>query len=236
MLKMNRSIKILIAAVLIGAGVFFVYSEFMKKPPVEDELEVMKQGILAPAKIFATDLTEEQKAKFLEQLEEAQKIVVKTDFDNLQSINDVARLKRLFGDFEGARLAWEYANIIRPKNSLSFSNLAAMYHYDLKDYQKAEENYMVSVANDPDDVPTIRNLFELYRYSLKDDVRAEALLLESIEVNPEAPDLTALLAGLYAETGRIEKAVEYYEKHLRQNPQNDAARKELDRLKKELNK
>lgn len=228
-----KYLKIIIAVILVAVAGFFIYRQLGKKS-AEDTAERMKASIIAPAKVTATDLNDEQKNKFLQRLKDAQDGVRNSNFDNLQSLNAVGQYKKQLGDIEGAITAWEYANLIRPKNSLSFSNLAALYHYDLKDYSKAESNYLISIANDPDDVNTIRNLFELYYYSVKDNAKAEALLLQSIEANPKAADLYALLANFYAETGNPQKALEYYRKNLELNPKNEGARKEVERLQKEV--
>lgn len=230
---MRKFIKIIVILVLLGIVGFFAYDKLGNKDRTDSQdLEAMKQSIIAESQAGASDLTDEQKEKFLAQLKEAQKIVVNTNFDNLQSINDVARLKKLLGDIDGAIIAWEYANIIRPQNSLSFSNLATLYHFDLKQYDKAEKNYLISIANDPDDINTIRNLFEMYFYATKDNVKAEGLLLASLEDNPESVDLLALLGSFYSDTGNRAKAVEYYKKALALKPGNTAIQKEIERLEK----
>lgn len=231
----SKTVKIITILILVAAAVFFVYQQLVTKPP-RDETEKMKQSIIAQAKVTVTDLNDEQKDKYLKKLKDAQENAAKFNFDDLQAINAVGQYKKLLGDVEGAITAWEYANFTHPKNSLSFSNLAALYHYDLKDYSKAETNYLISIANDPDDINTIRNLFELYYYSIKDNAKAEALLSSSIEANPNAADLYALLANFYYKTGKPAKALKYYRKTVELNPRNEGARKEIERLEKELKK
>jgi tetratricopeptide (TPR) repeat protein len=194
----------------------------------------MRQSIIADPVLNAPDLSDEIIAKRLEDFQKARQEVINSNFDTLGGLNSLAQAKRGLGDLEGARVAWEYANLISPLNSLSFSNLAALYHFELNQYDKAEENYLISIANDPDDIPTIRNLFEMYFYSLKDNAKAEALLFQSIEANPEQADLYAVLARFYADIGRVAQAIQYYEKNLELNPANEAARREIERLQAEL--
>lgn len=227
---MSKQAKIAIALVLIAVGGFFLYKQFAGEGEVASDLEAMKESIAAPAKVEAADLTEEQKAALLDNLKKAQDSLVNFNFDHLQSVNAVGVYKKSLGDIEGAITAWEYANIIRPKNSLSFSNLAALYHYDLKQYDKAEENYLISLANDPDDINTIRNFFELYYYSIKDNAKAEGLLLKSIEENPEAADLHAVLAGFYEDQGDKVRAIEHYKKVLALKPDNEPVKKKVAEL------
>jgi len=225
---MKKKIIIFIVLALIAVSTFFV----LKNRPGADEqnLQAMRDSIVSEPAVKTTALTAEQIDKRVEDFRKTKDSLVTENFDNLQLINQIALYKQQLGDLEGARIAWEYANIIRPQNSLSFSNLAALYHFDLKQYDKAEKNYLISIANDPDDIPTIRNFFELYRDAIKDNSKAEALLLRSIEQNPEAADLYSLLGRFYEETGNRDKAIEYYKKHLELNPTNQAVKNAIARL------
>lgn len=232
---MKKAVKIIIIIILVALAGFFVYKELIHKtPPEADKLEAMKKIIIADPKVNAPNLTQEQINKFLTQFKNAREKVVAANFDTLQGVNELAQLKQFLGDLDGAIITWEYANIIRPKNSLSFSNLAALYHFDLHQYDKAEENYLISIANDPDDIPTIRNLFELYYYALNDNAKAEALLLGSIEQNPKEADFYSLLGSFYSDTGKKEKALEYYQKALERNPSSEAIKKEIEKLEREI--
>ena len=57
------------------------------------------------------------------------------------------------------------------------------------------------------------------------------MLLQSLEDNPQEADLYSLTARFYADTGNVPKAIEYYEKHLAINPNNEAVRQEIERLR-----
>ena len=228
-----KPIKIIIIVIILAAAGFFLSKQLGKDQPASD-LESMKQSLIAPADIKAQNLTPELKDKYLARLKAAQDELVKFNFDNLQLVDQVAQQKKLLGDIDGAIIAWEYANLIRPQNSLSFSNLAALYHFDLNQYDKAEKNYLISIANDPDDINTIRNLFEMYTTAVMDNAKAEALLLAAIEDNQSEPakavDLYALAGSFYAENGNNAKALEYYRKVLEINPNNEPVKKEIARL------
>lgn len=225
----SKTIKIIIVLAVL-AGVVFAFSTLKNSGPGDEDLSAMKNSIAADPVVTTTALTPEQIEKRLEQFRTARELVVAANFDTLQGVNEIAMYKEQLGDFEGARIAWEYANIIRPQNSLSFANLAALYHFDLKQYDKAEKNYLISIANDPDDIPTIRNFFELYFYAVKDFAKAEAVLLKSIDANPNEADLYSLIGTFYKETGNREKAIEYYKKHLELNPNNENVKRELAKL------
>ena len=232
---MSRLIKVLLIIVLAaGAGIFLYYQLRTPETPEVADVQAMKDSIVSPPVVGSTQLSEGDKQRYLTRFEEQKKVAIDTNFDVLQNINEIAMIKKLLGDFEGARVAWDYANIIRPENSLSFSNLAALYQFDLKQFDRAEENYLISIQNDPDDLPTIRNFYELYYYDFKDNSKAEALLLDSITRNPESDilkDLYTLLGSFYLDTGKIDLAIEYYEKHLLLNPDNEAVKSEIERLR-----
>lgn len=231
---MSKTWKTILIILIMGLLGFLVYQSFTKpQPPEEPDLKAMRNSIAADPVINAPNLSEEQKNKYLLEFQKAREEVIKANFDILQGINDIALLKQYLGDLDGAITAWEYANIIRPLNSLSFSNLAALYHFDLHEYGLAEKNYLISIANDPDDIPTIRNLYELYHDALKDAAKAEALFLKSIEENPAVADLYALAGSFYQEIGNKTRAIEYYQKNLELSPGNEAVKRELQKLQAE---
>lgn len=220
---------VIVLLILVGAGLAYFASQ--KPPDGEQDLAAMKDSIARdPAVSGNINLTAEQIDQRLAKFRTARDQVVAANFDTLQGVNEIALLKQQLGDLEGARIAWEYAGIIRPQNSLSFANLAALYHFDLQQYENAEKNYLISIANDPDDLPTIRNFFELYFYAVKDNTKAEALLLSAIADNPAQADLFALTGSFYRDTGNIDKAIEYFQKSLEINPGNQAVRNEIARL------
>lgn len=110
---------------------------------------------------------------------------------------DLGRLRSSIGDYEGARLCWEYAAEIRPENFVPFNNLAELYGYHLKDYPKAEENYAKAIEKGPETVFIYRNAYEFYRFALKNDAKAKEILQKGIAANPgeTSRDLQNLLSS-----------------------------------------
>ncbi len=53
--------------------------------------------------------------------------------------------RKILGDYEGARDAWEYALALNPKDPVTLSNLGDLYGYHLKDVVKAEKNFIKSM-------------------------------------------------------------------------------------------
>ena len=126
---------------------------------------------------------------------------------------DLGIQRKGIGDYEGAREVWEYVNKISPRNNVSFFNLGDLYHFYLKDFEKAEQNLLISKQNNPEYVSVYRALYELYLYSYKQDTSsAEDALLEGLRNTEDNPDLLVLLAGYYKEKGDTANARTYYEK------------------------
>lgn len=227
----------IITAIIVIAGGYALLGQFNNSEgtvPSGDDPRLAELRVSIDSEPVVGDnipFSEEKIATIKSQLLDAQDQVKKVNYDTLQGLNTVAQLKRQLGDIDGAIAAWEYANIIRPANSLSFSNLAALYHFDLNEFEKAEEMYRISVSNDTDDLLTIRNFYELYHYSIKDDTKASELLAEARKNNPEAGDLYTLSGRFYKEVGDIEKAIEMYEKALELDPTNNAVGREIQRLR-----
>lgn len=143
-------------------------------------------------------------------------------------------IKKIIGDFEGARDAWEYASLIRPKNFVSFKNLGELYWHYLPDYPRSEENFRKAIENEPKFIDSYISLSELYRYSYTEKQNlAEAPLLDGIRANPGSKDLTIYLARFYRDHAKNkEKAIEYYEKFVELAPDNKDAREELEMLQR----
>lgn len=121
-------------------------------------------------------------------------------------------LRKMAGDYEGARDAWEYASAISPSNYVSFGNLGDLYQYYLKDYLRAEKNMLTVVKNKVDNIAGYRNLYNLYTQSYKEKINeAPKILLSGLSKNPNNLDLIVLLAQYYVGVGDKSNATKYYE-------------------------
>ncbi len=149
----------------------------------------------------------------------------------------VGLLKKVIGDYEGARDAWEYAGVIRPFNSVSFANLGELYWRYLPDYPRSEKNFLTSIKNKPDDLSTYISLSDLYfySYSAKRD-RADDILLEGIQANPKNTDLMRWLASLYEREKEYSKALEWWKKVLVENPSDALVKQAITELEAKIGK
>lgn len=151
--------------------------------------------------------------------------------DSLDPWLQAGVIKKVIGDFEGARDAWEYASLIRPRNFVSFKNLGELYWHYLPDYPRAEVNLFRAIENEPAFVDSYISLSDMYRYSWKEKADlADDILLQGIEKNPESTDLMRHLGRYYKETGERDRAIEYYRKILEIKPDDELVRDELRTL------
>lgn len=136
------------------------------------------------------------------------------------------------GDFAGAVAAWEEVIRLSPGSPKGYNSLGEFYTYTQLNAVKAESNFLKSLSLAPQ-VAVYRSLHELYRYSYPTKVdQADDVLLQGLVKMPKNPDLLALLAGYYAETGNKQEAITYYTELVAVDPNNTAATAELAELKK----
>lgn len=151
--------------------------------------------------------------------------------DQLDGWINLGELKKVFGDLAGARDAWEYASLIRPKNVISFLNLGELYWRYVPDFPRSESNLRRAIQNDPHVIDSYITLSELYRYSYKEKASmTEAPLFEGLKNNPNDPSLLLYIAGYYRQIGKKDLAITYYEKLLQVQPDNKEAKADLKEL------
>jgi len=121
---------------------------------------------------------------------------LRLDSNNLSLWLDLGIQRKIAGDYEGARDAWDYASKIRPKNSVSFGNLGDLYAYYLKDTKKAEKNFLKAIENGPDEIYLYFKTSDFYKYIMKDTEKARAIVEQGVETNPNSKELQSLLNSL----------------------------------------
>jgi tetratricopeptide (TPR) repeat protein len=151
--------------------------------------------------------------------------------DSLDYWINLGLTKKVFGDYKGAGDVWEYASLIRPKNSSSYINLGDLYWNFLADFPKAEHNYLKAIEISSNRAGIYKDLSDLYRFSFVEKAHlADDILISGAENNPENPDFYTWLGGYYRDMGDAPRAREYFKKALEINPFSDAVKGELDAL------
>lgn len=205
----------------------------VKKPPTVPTYSGRDPTELRPVTEEVKLFTEGQKEELFATLQTHGR-AVKADPKYFNGWIQVGILKKTIGDFEGARDAWEYAGVIQPLNSTSFSNLGELFWKYLHDYPKAEKSFRTSLKNKPYDPFTYVSLAELYHYSYQEKSElADDVLLEGIKANPEGSPYEMIarrLARLYEERGKKDQALEWWKKVLLISPNDEDLKKEISRL------
>lgn len=109
---------------------------------------------------------------------------------------DMGVYHKVAGDYEGAKIYWDYAGKLAPTDFISFGNLGNMYAYQLKDMVKAEQYYNQAIKNAPTQIYLYFQLAEAFRDVSKDIPRAKAVVERGLVANPGNTELLALRDSL----------------------------------------
>ena len=193
-----------------------------------DPVEV--RPVFEDVKLF----TEDQKKQIYAKIEENGRAVT-INPEHFFGWMDLGMLKKTIGDFEGARDAWEYAGVIQPGNSISFSNLGELYWRYLPNFQKSETSFKTSIKHKPNDWQNYISLAELYHYSYKEkyDLAPQALL-DGLKAIPDDETITRRLAYLYEQRNEWQKSLEWWEKILIYSPGDTEVQQRIDRVKTKI--
>ncbi|OGF83063.1 hypothetical protein A3B18_02635 [Candidatus Giovannonibacteria bacterium RIFCSPLOWO2_01_FULL_46_13] len=136
-----------------------------------------------PVEIHA-EVSEEAKKMLLENIE-ILTMSLRKDPQQYSYWMDLALFRKQAGDFNGARIAWEYASEMRPDDFIPRHNLGDLYTYDIVNLTKAEEYYKEAIKRQPTEIMVYQKLYEMYRFKMKNDAKARAILEEGIAKNPQ---------------------------------------------------
>lgn len=138
------------------------------------------------------------------------------------------------GDNEGTILAYRASLSVLLNNIVALNNLANAYK-EVDDYKNAERAYLKAISVSPGEVTTYRSLSDLYLYNMPEKENdIQKIMDEGLKSLPENPDILSYLAVYYQNKGEKTKAIEYYERLVKVNPSNTAAKEELNKLKSGL--
>ena len=216
-----------VIAIILAVGGYYAYKNYADN----------QSSVLTPDKILASftvknpNLTQEQAQLFQQRFDETKKTLQNSP-DDFSSWLYLGVLKKGAGDHEGARDVFIYAGQLRPQSSTPFANLADLYAYFLNDPVKAEESIKKAIANDPNDYNLYLALADLYRYKFADGAaKYEQTMTEAIAKFPDNANVIAPLAGYFRDTNQTQKAIDWYEKLVKLDSDNDSAKQDLAELK-----
>lgn len=160
--------------------------------PALADIQKIKVPDLSKQPIVSVSLPENIKKSALEEITILSNSL-KKNYDSWGEWVQLGLLKKLIGDYEGARISWEFATEIRPKDSISRHNLGNLYWQNLKDFKKAEKNYLESLELNKQDISAYIDLSSIYYYELKNIAKTKEILMKGLKANPENQELLRTL-------------------------------------------
>ncbi|MBP9757126.1 MAG: hypothetical protein KBD06_00840 [Candidatus Pacebacteria bacterium] len=126
---------------------------------------------------------------------------------------NLGTLNLMAGNYKAAETIWQFASTQWPTNQASHNNLGDLYMNYLKDYPKAETEYLAGIKNKPGDPNPYKNLFTMYSdTSYKPtNTAAEDILRKGITAVPTSVDLKYMLAVWYKKLGRTQEATAQFQ-------------------------
>jgi tetratricopeptide (TPR) repeat protein len=122
--------------------------------------------------------------------------------------------------FKSEKKLWEDVITKEPQNITAWNVLALMAGNE-KDYAKAEECYLKILALDPRNIDALNNLASLHsleEYKGADPKKIEPYLKQAIEIAPYNAKTLENLARFNHSIGRLDAAIEYYQKLIALKP------------------
>ncbi len=140
---------------------------------------------------------------------------------------NVGILKKRLKDDTGAEKAWLNAIDYSSDQPLAYGNLADLYLFNMREYEKAEEYYLKVLEMDPNHQGYYIGLVSLYRYDMTEKVNLiENIMINGANINPaEAENYYMYLANYFDEGidnkggNDKEKAKYYTQETLKINPE-----------------
>jgi tetratricopeptide (TPR) repeat protein len=221
MLGKKAKIIIVIVAVVLILGGLLAWQTWRWQGKIGD----LKNYVVS---LFSGEKAEELPANIKEAYEK-----LKQDPTNADAYLVLTAWKREKGDVVGAIKLYEAALQVRPTDTLLLSNVAELYTRN-NQYDKSEAAYLKIIETNPKWLSAYRSLVDLYHYQIPDK-RAEipGILEKGIKNNPEVEaEFVGQLAVYYKEFGPKEEAIKWYEKLVKLSPDNEAAKSDLEELKK----
>lgn len=147
---------------------------------------------LSYALTFSATMTEDAKVSARKNIVSAREYLADHP-ESFDSWMTLGLYYKLIGDYKGAADAWTYASLLRPADSLTFSNLADLYAYFLKDPALAEKNFLLAIEKDRYTPYHYQRAYSFYTDVKKDPVKALAVVKDGIKWNPSSGELASLL-------------------------------------------
>lgn len=210
---------IIIAIAILGGGKI---KDFFRRQSLEFNEEYLIQ--------LMQDRPEGQIKVFMDRIAAAKELLAANPNDT-DAFEIIGFLHDTLNDKETAQKYYKEVLRLKPESVPALNNLANIYR-DREDFSEAEKLYLKITEVEVSNIEAWRDLHDLYRYLYKSkEDQADDILLSGLAKNPDDPQILAMLATYYQDTGNKDEAIKYYEQLVKVMPENDAAKKELQKLR-----
>ena len=114
---------------------------------------------------------------------------LKQDPKNVMAWLDLGIYQKMAGDYEGAKISWEYVTKLAPDDFIAYGNLGNLYGYFLSDKVKAESYYKLAISKNQKQANLYIQLSEIYQYMFKDLSKAKAVIEDGLKQLPQDENL-----------------------------------------------
>ncbi len=223
----NKTLILIVAIILVGGATFFIIKDKREDTSSNTENESgLSDDLIYTIEPVSTstnsniqkpsldrrnnfETADANSKKKIEEISSA----LKTNGGNLSLWVDLGSWRKTIGDYEGAKVAWEYVVKVNPNYIVPLINLGDLYQYYLKDNVKAEMYLKRAIAKDPSNIDSYYRLASLYTLSYKEKAtEASKVLLQGLNANPKNVDMMIMLAEYYRDIGDKNNAIIYYDK------------------------
>jgi len=222
-MKNKKNIIYIVLIILVASSVAYFYLTGFYKSD-EDNLEKIYIAEDFPNTLNVMD--EEILESSLKELNEQYQDLRDGEYIYLSWIN-VGILKKRMKDDIGAEKAWLKAIDYNPDRSVAYGNLADLYLFNMREYEKAEEYYFKALEMNPSNHGYYIGLVSLYRYDMteKSDL-IEGIIVNGANLNPAETENYYMYLANYFDEGvdnkggnNKEKAKYYTQETLKLNPE-----------------
>ena len=223
LMKNKKNIIYIVLIILVASSVAYFYLTGFYKSD-EDNLEKIYIAEDFPNTLNVMD--EEILESSLKELNEQYQDLRDGEYIYLSWIN-VGILKKRMKDDIGAEKAWLKAIDYNLDRSVAYGNLADLYLFNMREYEKAEEYYFKALEMNPSNHGYYIGLVSLYRYDMteKSDL-IEGIIVNGANLNPAETENYYMYLANYFDEGvdnkggnNKEKAKYYTQETLKLNPE-----------------
>jgi len=222
-MKNKKNIIYIVLIIIVASSVAYFYLTGFYKSD-KDNLDKIYISEDFPN---ALEITNEEVLQLsLKDLNEQYQDLREGEYVYLSWIN-VGILKKRMKDDSGAEKAWLNAIDYNPDRSLAYGNLADLYLFNMKKYEKAEEYYLKALEMNPNNYGYYVGLVSLYHYDMTEKANSiEKIMVNGANLNPaEVANYYMYLANYFNEGvdnkgGKNKEKAKYYtQETLKINPE-----------------